>query len=236
MAARLAPRRIARILKRTLRLISGGDVLYRHDISLPKIRLGTMYGEWTLTPNGLNPSSVVYSFGIGDDISFDLAAIDRFSLQVHGFDPSPAAQSWIARQRLPPQYSFHPFGIGEEDGDVPFFVPKPNECMYSLTRQHEGVSSVQMKLPVLTLRTIASKLYTRQIDVLKLDIEGGEYSILDQILDCPIPVRQLLIEFHHRIGVRSLEATIESVEKLRSRGYALFHVSETSSEFSFFRM
>jgi FkbM family methyltransferase len=236
VAARLAPRRIARTLKRTVRLLAGRDILYRYDIKLPKVRLGTMYGEWTLTPAGLNSASVVYSFGIGNDISFDLAIIERFRSKVHGFDPSPSAQSWMAQQLLPPQYNFHSFGIGEEDGDVGFFIPNSEEGMYSSTREHEGVSSVQIALPVLTLATIAKKLGTQQIDVLKIDIEGGEYSIIDQILDCPVSVRQLLIEFHHRVGVRSLSATIQAVHKLRSGGYALFHVSETSSEFSFFKL
>jgi len=56
---------------------------------------------------------------------------------------------------------------------------------------------------------------------------------LPTLIECPVPIDQLLIEFHHRAGVESLKATIESVNLLRSAGFQLFHVSETSSEFSF---
>jgi hypothetical protein len=66
-----------------------------------------------------------------------------------------------------------------------------------------------------------------------MDIEGAEYDLLPAIIDCPVPIRQLLIEFHHRIGIGTLQDTRNAVERLRGAGYQLFHVSETSSEFSF---
>ena len=37
-----------------------------------------------------------------------------------------------------------------------------------------------------------------RIDILKMDIEGAEYDVIDDIINSPVPIAQVLIEFHHR--------------------------------------
>lgn len=101
-------RKYARLVKRAGRIIAGRDVLYKYDIKPRKISLGTDYGGWTLVGDNLGNSSTIYSSGVGNDISFDIAAIERFGCKVHGFDPSPPVAEWIKSQKLPPNYIFHP--------------------------------------------------------------------------------------------------------------------------------
>jgi len=50
---------------------------------------GTAYGGWPVITSQLDSTSTVLSFGLGEDISFDLGVIDRFGSAVHGFDPTP---------------------------------------------------------------------------------------------------------------------------------------------------
>jgi FkbM family methyltransferase len=221
------------MVKRAGRLLTGRDVLYRHDAHPRKATLGTVYGGWTIATEHVNPNGVMYSFGVGDDISFDESAITQFQLQVHGFDPSPHVIDWIGNRTLPAQYTFHPYGLGEVDGSLSFFSPVQSGGMYSTSGKHDNVNNVEVKLPVKTLQTIASELKTECLEILKMDVEGAEYGLLPSIIGCPIPIKQLLIEFHHRIGIESLQGTINAVNLLRENGYLLFHVSETSSEFSF---
>jgi methyltransferase, FkbM family len=213
--------------------MTGRDVLYRYNAHPGKATLGTVYGGWTIAPDHVRSNGVMYSFGVGDDISFDEAAIARFQLHVHGFDPSPHVIDWIRNRTVPSQYTFHPYGLGEVDGTIAFFSPVESTGMYSTSGRHEHVNNVEVKLPVKSLRSIATELNTGCIEILKMDVEGAEYGLLRSIVDCPIPIKQLLIEFHHRIGVGTLQDTIDAVNKLRENGYLLFHVSETSSEFSF---
>jgi len=229
-------RRCGRVVKRAGRLLTGRDVIYRYDVRPKKLLLGTVYGGWTIAPEFLNSASIMYSFGVGNYISFDLAAINKFGMRVHGFDPSPQAVAWIANQRLPPQYTFHGYGLGTQDGDISFFAPGRNTGMYSVKPDHRGVTGTNIVLPVHTLATIVESLSTPTIDVLKMDVEGAEYDLLSSIIDCPVPIKQLLIEFHHRIGIASLRTTINCVEQLKSCGFKLFNVSSTSSEFSFLRV
>jgi FkbM family methyltransferase len=222
------------MVKRAGRLLAGRDVIYRYDIHPKKVTLGTVYGGWTIIPGRLNANSVIYSFGVGNDISFDLAAIKHFGLQVHGFDPSPHVPAWIASQELPPNYTFHTYGLGAHDGEASFFAPAGGG-MYSMREMRGSCNEKEITLFVYSLANIVQSLGTRCIDVLKIDIEGTEYEILPSIIGCPVPVKQLLIEFHHRIGVASLNDTVNAVQCLRAAGFQLFHVSETSSEFSFAR-
>jgi FkbM family methyltransferase len=229
----ISPRRCGRAIKRLGRLLTGQDVLYKYDIRLKKATLGTVYGGWTIAPEYVDSGREMYSFGIGTDISFDQEIIRLFGLHVHGFDPSPHVISWIAMQKLPSAFTFHPYGLAELDGALPFFSPKKSGGMYSMQSQHSFVSDVQEQLPVRSLESIIESLSTPQIEILKIDIEGAEYPLLPSIIHCQVPIKQLLIEFHHRIGAASLQTTVNSVNELRKSGFFLFHVSETSSEFSF---
>ena len=45
---------------------------------------------WTVCPTELSSESVVYSFGVGDNLAWECALIERFGLQVLAFDPTPA--------------------------------------------------------------------------------------------------------------------------------------------------
>lgn len=220
-------------MKRAGRLLTGRDVLYSYDARPRKALFGTDYGGWTIALGDLDSSSTVYSFGVGNDVSFDLALIQRFGCQLHGFDPSPPAARWIGTQVLPTNYSFHPYGLAARDGEISFFAPSAQSGMFSISDQHRTVSKVEVKLPVRSLSTIVASLGTECIDILKMDIEGAEYDLIPSIIQSPAPIKQLLIEFHHRAGIGSLKDTVRSVNELRSAGFQLFHVSETSSEFSF---
>jgi FkbM family methyltransferase len=226
-------RRYARLAKRVGRLVTGKDCLYSYDARPAKAQLGTDYGGWTIAPGGLGPESVVYSFGVGNDVSFDLSLIDRFGCAVHGFDPSPGVSGWVQKQSLPPAYCFHPFGLGAVDGEISFFSPASGSGMFSVSGDHQNVTSTETKLQVKTLCGIVALLGSPQIDILKMDVEGAEYDLIEPIIQCPVPIKQLLIEFHHRSGVGTLQSTIDSVNQLRAAKFQLFHVSETSSEFSF---
>jgi FkbM family methyltransferase len=227
--------RCARQIKRLGRLATGRDVIYRYNAKPRKALLGTVYGGWTIAPDRLGADSVMYSFGVGNDISFDLEAIRKFGLTVHGFDPSPEAVRWISeRTDLPARYNFHPYGLGVKDGDVSFFAPDEGG-MYSLNETHKHVGKKRISLPVKSLASIIASLHTRYVDVLKMDIEGGEYDQIEAIIENRSSIGQVLIEFHHRIGVAPLKETVRSVDRLRAAGFDLFHLSETSSEFSFIR-
>ena len=71
------------------------------------------------------------------------------------------------------------------------------------------------------------------LDLLKMDIEGAEYAVLDDMLQSGILPDQLLVEFHHgkrRKGRFPVRATRPRVDALISRGYKVFWASQRGRE------
>ena len=90
-----------------------------------------------------------------------------------------------------------------------------------------------IEVPMKRLHTIMLALNHDHIDILKMDIEGAEYEVIDDMIESGIKPRQLLVEFHHRFQGVGLGKTKATVEKLRDNGYMLFGVSVTGEEYGF---
>ena len=78
-----------------------------------------------------------------------------------------------------------------------------------------------------------SALGHERLDLLKMDIEGAEYAVLDDMLQSGILPDQLLVEFHHgkrRKGRFPVRATRQRVDALISKGYKVFWASQSGRE------
>jgi hypothetical protein len=84
-----------------------------------------------------------------------------------------------------------------------------------------------IEVPAFCLSSIATRLGHARIDLLKMDIEGAEYEVLEELLASPIKPNQLLIEFHHRFPTIGLEKTADMIRRLQMAGYKIFAISET---------
>lgn len=203
------------------------------EIQAPIFTAGKRSGVWVVASEGLGPTTVVWSFGIGDNLAWDLAMVERFGCTVHAFDPTPRSQAWLARQSLPARLRVHALGLGAVDGELDFAPPRRARGVNY--RPLPGPLPGSLRAPVRRLSTLARELGCERIDVLKLDIEGGEYDVLDDLLSHgPLPA-QLLVEFHHGQHGLPLERTLAAIAALRGRGYRLLHVSRRGLEFTFVR-
>ncbi|NTU94261.1 MAG: FkbM family methyltransferase [Chlorobiaceae bacterium] len=219
--------------KRRFRQMTGHEV--RAEVELECVTMEI--GGWSFSPIGLGDSSVVFSLGVANDIRFDKGVIERFSCQVHAFDPTPRWVEWIRTQETPPQFHFHPFAIAGNDGTLRMFprIPKKGKRSSSmLTLVDEGAGSdIAIEAPVRRVPTIMTELGTDRIDILKMDIEAAEYEVIDDLLDSGVLAYQILVEFHHRFKSVPTEKTKSVIKKLRAAGYRIFHISEKYREFSF---
>jgi len=84
-----------------------------------------------------------------------------------------------------------------------------------------------------SLSTIMQRLGHKEIDLLKMDIEGAEYKVIDDLIKDKLPIRQIAVEFHHRFREFGILKTRQYVKKLRNTGFRLFYVSPSGEEFSF---
>lgn len=208
--------------------------LFKRDLGLPTVRLGSAYGGWTVATNFLNDKSLVYSVGVGEDVTFDVALIERFNLTVYAFDPTPKSIAWLKKQNLPKKFKAYPYGLADFDGPTRFYAPdNPDFVSHTLIKKEQSEFPT-IEVEMRRLRTLLFELGHSTPDLLKMDIEGAEYAVIDDLLTLEKLPRQLLIEFHHGIYPHlTLDDTRRAVEKLRQKGYKLFHVSETGRELHF---
>jgi FkbM family methyltransferase len=200
------------------------------EVDAPSVFLGTDYGGYEILPEHVSRDSVVYSVGIGEDISFDLGMIERFGCAIHAFDPTPRSLAWLDKQALPERFSVHPFGLAEFDGVARFAPPaNPAYVSHSVLPGHAGD---RIELPVKRLSTVMKELGHARLDVLKIDIEGAEYAVLEDLLATGVLPKQLLVEFHHGMGGVALEKTEASLDRLHAAGYRVFDARDTGREFS----
>jgi hypothetical protein len=74
------------------------------------------------------------------------------------------------------------------------------------------------------------------IDVLKMDIEGAEYNVIDHFAQHKPEVGQLLLEFHHLLPGIPLARTERAIDQLADLGFRPFAVSKSGIEWSFLNL
>ena len=63
-----------------------------------------------------------------------------------------------------------------------------------------------------TLTSTMKQLGHDAIDLIKMDIEGSEYAVLDEICQKNIKVGQILVEYHHHFSEIQVRKTKNSVK------------------------
>lgn len=195
---------------------------------------GNSYGGFYAMPSLLNAESVVYSIGIGKDISFDLALIKKHRCSIHAFDPTPKSIQWIGEQKLPASFHFYSYGISKQTGTDKFYLPENPRGVSGSLVIHDDVDEKKLiEVPMKSLADITSELGHRHLGVLKMDIEGAEYDVIESILETSVTIDQILIEFHDRFFDEKENKSKLLVEKMRSFGYEIFAASISYEEVSF---
>jgi len=170
---------------------------------------------------------------MGTDSTFDLSMIQTLGVAIHAFDPTPGSIDYLRTTPLPDGYHWHQIGLAGHDGRARFFPPaNPAHISHTLLAPTQAQRRA-IEVEVRRLSTVMRDLGHQFIDVLKMDIEGAEYDVLDEILDRRLPVRQILVEFHHRFTGIGADRTRRAVERLNTAGYRIFFASDSGEEYSF---
>lgn len=223
-------------LYRLKNILKNKENVYFRRIALEKLTMGNYAADWTISSRHISKDSIFYSFGVGQEISFDLEMIRRFGVNVYAFDPSPGAINWIAKQQLPEKFKFFPFGLGSENGKVEFgFTGTSSHSSATILNNVSDVKD-SFTAELKTLKSIMLELGHDHVDILKMDIEGAEYKAIENILDENLKIGQLLVEFHHRFRSVGIRPTRAIVKLLRKKGFQVFHISDSGEEVSFINL
>lgn len=227
-------KRVFRTAKRFALSLIGRDFFCSPDYRCASERLGSGYGGWDVVCEPLNKDSIVYSFGLGEDASFDTALIERFGVEVNVFDPTPKSVEWARRQGFPEQFKLFEYGVADFDGNISFNPPENPDHVSHTILDRQTTKSKAIVVPVKRISTIMNELKHDRVDLLKMDVEGAEYGVIDDLAQSSILPTQLLVEFHHRFPGVGIQKTRDAITKLKSLGYSLFSVSATGEEYSFY--
>ncbi len=142
----------------------------------------------------LDETSTVLDVG-----SFEGETVDRFcqlyDCNVHAFEPHPGLlPRLVARFSSNPKVTVHAVGLGDSDAEVPLQLAGPGSTMYETVGDVDGTSQVAIRDAVAVL----GELGLDRIDLLKLNIEGAEFDLLDHLIANGRlgQVRYLLVQFH----------------------------------------
>lgn len=221
-----------------MKLISNLKTLIKKDhtfVSGDSIQwFGTTYGGFYLDPSLLNASSNLLSFGVGEDISFDIAVSKRNIGNVFLFDPTPKSIDFIKNTQLPGNFHFYSVGISDIDEQASFFLPKnDNNVSGSLLVHKQLDSTKEIKVSLKKLSTLMHELNIHQIDVLKIDIEGSEYKVLENIMHEKIFPVQICVEFHNEFYKNGKHLFENSLSFLTENGYDVKAISKSGKEYLF---
>lgn len=198
---------------------------------------GNAYGGFYAAPDLINEKSVVYSFGIGEDISFDKALTKDHNCHIFCFDPTPKSINWIKRQELNDNFHFYEYGLYHRNEFIDFYLPQNADHVSGSAIAHKNVDvNKKVKVEMKSLSRIMNELGHKHIDVLKMDIESSEYDVIENILDEKISVTQILIEFHGRFFKNGTAKTRQAIDKLKKNGYKIFGISDSLEEISFIKL
>ncbi len=190
------------------------------------VHLGTEYGGWWVPGELITSEWLCYSVGTGADVSFDLALLRDYGVRIRAFDPFHVFGEMAVREANDdPRYSFHEVAIAPSDGPLEMFGRQDAEQgsvsavnLYGIQTQHVKEGR--------TLPSLMEELGDRQVQLLKLDVEGLEYEIVPKLDLAAMGVQVLCLELHHNEPARR---ALSLLATLARQGYTAVHRKDPSS-------
>ena len=168
----------------------------------------------------IKKNMVVYSFGIGFDYSFEAELVEKYGATVYAFDPSPEVIGKMTKdthERL----LYYPYGISDKDEIKTFYKPRYADN-YSEIFSYWTSETEKIEFEVYRLDSLMKKFGHYHLDLLKMDVEGTEFAVLQDIV-ARLDIDQICIETHARIFPNSVELMRNTKKLFNENGYALIY-------------
>jgi FkbM family methyltransferase len=188
------------------------------------VRLGTDYGGWWVPLDYIRPGAVAYCVGAGEDVSFDLELLAR-GCTVRTIDPTPRAIEYVRSLNLRTErFTFVPVGLGHP-GRRRMYAPRDSRHVsHSLVNLQR--TSNYIEVDVMTPGELMRRLGDDHIDLLKVDVEGAEYEVIEWLLRENVRPHVLCIEFDQPQPIRRSRRALRALQNV---GYSLVHVEGFNS-------
>lgn len=218
---------------------------------LPLRQIGSQRHPYFIPDKLLHADSVAYCIGAGEDISFDTELKILYDCEVVILDPTPYGIDHFAKLKectaqgirlvldeghLVPytyritarqleQIRFVPIGVWSEKTVLRFHDPQmDNYASYSVVL-FTGSDKV-IEAPVDRLGNIMASLGHTQLDLVKIEIEGAEYTVIDTLIEDRLDIKLIVVEFDEVWNPRNIGFHFRikrCCDKLRKAGYVMIH-------------
>jgi FkbM family methyltransferase len=212
------------------------------------IKLGTNYGGWFIPKKcNLNENSIIYSGGVGEDMSFDILLNGKYDCNIFLIDPTIKAINHFKEfqdyytNNIPfkgniqtdyyniinpikpnlNKFFYENIGLWNKEDNLKFY--KQNIKSHVSQSVIEDMFGNEYDIiPVNTIKSIMNKYNHNRIDLLKLDIEGAEINVLNNMIDDKIFPKYLCIEFDLKLKNKDYSNQTESlINSLINNGYKI---------------
>lgn len=231
-----------------LRALLGQEPFFWTHAAPDILEFGSKYGRWAIRTTGLSAHTTLLCFGLGEDITFEQALIGHCGCRVVGFDPTPRSVAHLAAQQLPAQLSTHALALADHEGCLQLQLPPADaadQVSASAVAGYDGQGDTQapgtahpwVEVPCTTLEGALRIAGLPSADIVKMDVEGMEYRVIDQALASGWlqTVSQLLVEFHHFLPGLQARQTRRAIADLQAAGFRIAWVGRTNHEYLFVR-
>ena len=200
--------------------------------------LGNEYGGFNVCTDLLSLDSskniIVYSFGIGEDLSFSEALLNSFNVEIWAYDPTPKSLKYISNHKLSKCEKFHfkNVGLSDECKTEVFYLPKNEDYVSGSVICHNEVKKEGICVNMCSLEQLCEENNHDHIDILKMDIEGSEFSVFEKFPK-NIRVNQICIEIHDRYFNNQIQILKKFLENMKDLKYHLVSVDESYTNLTF---
>lgn len=139
----------------------------------------------------LNKESVVVEVG-GYKGRWALQIAERYQPRLHVFEPQPWAAA-VCREVLGERATVLEYGLGTEDDELPMEEWETDGCSFV---KDARMGSAWGEAPIREIGRAFGELGITHIDLMLMNIEGYEYTLIPRMLDQGIYPCRLMAQFH----------------------------------------
>lgn len=177
-------------------------------------------------------SSVVIDAGCSYQADLSLYMMEHYGVRAFGVDPTHKHAQALKGIELcsTGRFKHLPLAISSDSGTLTFYESRQNESG-SLISNHTNIlhdTIVTYEVESVTLVDLLKRIDYKQVAMLKLDLEGAEYDLLQGMnMEDLLPFDQIFIEFHHHAVPQYCEEdTIRLVARIADMGFKVFSLDD----------
>lgn len=168
--------------------------LHYYRPSFYKFMHATLLNREILHDVDVDENSIVFDVGayVGD---WSKKIYEKYACKIHAFEPNPATYLTLAATAQD-RWICHEYGVAGATEDLALSLNGMGSSVFKLGNPDKNPEYTKVSLRAID--EVWNELGASKIDLMKINIEGGEYPLLERMIEKDMlpDVRLFLIQFH----------------------------------------